>query len=90
MDSDAIIFADRDGLIQVWNRGAEAVFGFSAAEVMGCSLDIIIPERFRRAHWGVFVRPSRAGAHSMATTCGRHGRPTSLGTGCTWTSASVS
>lgn len=41
--SDAIIFADCDGLVQVWNRGAEAVFGFSAAEV-------IIPERFRRAH----------------------------------------
>jgi PAS domain S-box-containing protein len=28
--SEAIIFADRDGVIRVWNRGAEALFGFSA------------------------------------------------------------
>jgi PAS domain S-box-containing protein len=38
---DAIVFADRTGAIRVWNRGAEAVFGFSAAEVIG-SLDVII------------------------------------------------
>ena len=51
---DAIIFADCDGMIRVWNRGAETVFGFSAAEVIGSSLDVIIPERFRRAHWEGF------------------------------------
>ena len=51
---DAIIFADREGLIRVWNRGAERLFGHSAAEVIGCSLDIIIPERLRRAHWDGF------------------------------------
>ena len=48
---DAVVFADLDGVIRVWNAGAEAVFGFSAAEAVGSSLDIIIPERFRRAHW---------------------------------------
>ena len=53
---DAIIFADRDGAIRVWNRGAEAVFGYSAAEVLGNSLDVIIPERLRRAHWEGFRR----------------------------------
>ena len=47
---DAIIFADCDGMIRVWNRGAETVFGFSAAEVIGSSLDVIIPERFRLGH----------------------------------------
>ena len=51
---DAIIFADCDGMIRVWNRGAETVFGFSAAEVIGGSLDVIVPERFRRAHWEGF------------------------------------
>lgn len=51
---DAIIFADCDGMIRVWNRGAETVFGFSAAEVIGSSLDVIVPERFRRAHWEGF------------------------------------
>jgi PAS domain S-box-containing protein len=52
--SDAIIFADREGLIRLWNRGAEFVFGYSAAEAVGQSLDIIIPERLRRAHWDAF------------------------------------
>lgn len=54
--SEAIIFADRDGVIRVWNGGAEALFGFPAAEAIGCSLDIIIPERFRQAHWDGFHR----------------------------------
>ncbi len=58
---DAIIFADRDGSIQVWNRGAETVFGYSAAEVVGRSLDVIIPERLRRAHWEGFRRAIETG-----------------------------
>jgi PAS domain S-box-containing protein len=53
---DAIIFADREGAIRVWNRGAEAVFGYAAAEVLGNSLDVIIPERLRSAHWEGFRR----------------------------------
>lgn len=53
---DAIIFADRDGSIRVWNRRAEAVFGYPAAEVLGNTLDMIIPERLRRAHWEAFRR----------------------------------
>ena len=47
---EAIIFADRDGSIQFWNRGAESLFGYSAAEVLGASLDLIIPERLRARH----------------------------------------
>lgn len=54
--SDAFIFADRDGVIRAWNRGAEAIFGYTAAEVMGSSLDVIIPERLRSAHWEGFRR----------------------------------
>jgi PAS domain S-box-containing protein len=53
---DAVIFADCEGAIRLWNRGAEAVFGYSAAEVLGNSLDVIIPERFRRAHWAGFQK----------------------------------
>ena len=47
---EAIIFADRDGLIQLWNAGAETIFGYTAAEVIGQSLDVIIPERLRDRH----------------------------------------
>jgi PAS domain S-box-containing protein len=52
--ADAVIFADRDGLIQVWNPSAEAVFGYSADEVLGRRLDLLIPERLRSAHWAGF------------------------------------
>jgi PAS domain S-box-containing protein len=51
---DAIIFADRDGTIQVWNESAAALFGYAPDEAIGRSLDIIIPEHFRRAHWEGF------------------------------------
>ena len=53
---DAVIFADRDGVIRLWNFGAEAVFGFAADEVLGRSLDAIIPQRLRHAHWAGFRR----------------------------------
>ncbi|HTP94542.1 MAG TPA: PAS domain S-box protein [Burkholderiales bacterium] len=58
---DAVIFADRDGLIRVWNRAAEAVFGYTAGEVIGKSLDLIIPERLRAAHWEGFRRAIESG-----------------------------
>lgn len=49
--ADAIIYADREGNIQLWNAAAERIFGFKAAEVLGKSLDVMIPERLRHAHW---------------------------------------
>ena len=52
--ADAVIFADHEGLIHVWNAGAEAVFGYSGDEVLGRRLDVIIPERLRSAHWAAF------------------------------------
>ncbi len=48
---DAIIYADAQGLIQFWNRSAERIFGFSEAEALGQTLDIIIPESLRGRHW---------------------------------------
>jgi PAS domain S-box-containing protein len=47
---DAIIMADCEGIIRLWNRGAETVFGFSPAEALGQSLHIIIPEKLRVRH----------------------------------------
>jgi len=58
---DAIVFSDREGVIRLWNRGAEVLFGFAASEAVGASLDIIIPERFRAAHWAGFRRAVAAG-----------------------------
>jgi PAS domain S-box-containing protein len=49
--SDGIVAADRQSNIRFWNPGAERIFGYSADEAVGQSLDIIIPERLRARHW---------------------------------------
>jgi len=48
---DAILFSDREGTIRLWNRGAEMIFGYSADQALGQSLDLIIPEGLRKRHW---------------------------------------
>jgi PAS domain S-box-containing protein len=48
---DAVIFSDREGLIRLWNSGAERTFGYPAAEALGRTLDIIVPEQLRERHW---------------------------------------
>jgi PAS domain S-box-containing protein len=48
---DAIIGADQEGKIILWNPAAERIFGFAAPEALGETLDLIIPERFRARHW---------------------------------------
>ncbi len=49
--SIAIIFGDREGIVRLWNAGAEAMFGWSADEALGKSMEIIIPEKHRARHW---------------------------------------
>ena len=68
--ADALIYADRNGVIQRWNRAAESIFGFGADEAIGQSLDIIIPEHLRAAHWRGFDAAISSGATRL------HGRPT--------------
>lgn len=73
---DALIYADKEGLIRAWNPGAEAVFGFSADEALGQSLDLIIPPHLRAAHWRGFHRAMARGVTShgaeVRTTRGIH------------------
>jgi PAS domain S-box-containing protein len=54
--SDAILATDRQGVIRFWNRGAIRIFGFTAEEAIGASLDLIVPERLRKRHWEGFER----------------------------------
>ncbi len=65
--SEAIIATDQDGLITFWNPGAERIFGHPAAEAVGQSLDIIIPERLRAAHWKGFSDVIRTGESRYGT-----------------------
>ena len=46
-----IIFANTDGIIELWNAESEAIFGYGTEEAIGQSLDLLIPERLREAHW---------------------------------------
>ena len=59
---EAILFASRDGMIRLWNGGAEAMFGWSSAEAVGQSLDLIIPERQRGRHWESWDQVMETGA----------------------------
>ena len=58
---DALIFADREGVIRIWNERAQVLFGYAADEAVGKSLDLIIPEHLRAAHWEGYRRAIAAG-----------------------------
>jgi PAS domain S-box-containing protein len=58
---EAVIFADRDGIIRLWNAGAKGMFGYSAEEAIGQSIDIIIPENLRGRHWEGYNRVMATG-----------------------------
>jgi PAS domain S-box-containing protein len=53
---DAIIFAGTDGMISYWNEAATRVFGHNSEAAIGQSLDLIIPEQYRDAHWTGYDR----------------------------------
>jgi PAS domain S-box-containing protein len=48
---DAIMVSDAKGAIVLWNKASERIFGYTEAEALGQSLDLIIPERQRPRHW---------------------------------------
>jgi len=60
--ADAIIYADREGRIQLWNAAAERLFGFKAEEILGSRMDFMIPERLRSAHWSGYEKAMALGA----------------------------
>lgn len=68
--ADAVIYTDRSGSIVLWNAAAAALFGYSAAEAVGQSLDLIIPEHLRNAHWRGFEAALATGVTRL------QGRPT--------------
>ena len=58
---DAIIYADAEGRIRFWNAACERIFGYTATEALGRSLDIIVPERLRASHWNGYAEVMRTG-----------------------------
>jgi PAS domain S-box-containing protein len=67
--NDAIVTADSHGSITDFNRGAEAIFGYSAREVIGKPLAVLMPDRFKEPHQGGFKRYLETGeAHVIGKT----------------------
>lgn len=63
---DAIVVCDAAGAITLWNRAAERIFGFTPADALGQSLDLIIPQRQRDRHWEGYHK-------TMATAVTKYG-----------------
>ncbi len=53
---DGLIWADREGIIRIWNQSAERFLGYRADEAIGQSLDLVLPEPCRGRHWAAFHR----------------------------------
>jgi PAS domain S-box-containing protein len=63
---DAIIATDREGVIHLWNGGAEKLFGYRSDEAVGSTLDLIIPEWLRQRHWAGYHNVMQAGVTQYA------------------------
>lgn len=64
--ADAVVVSDPAGTITFWNDAATRILGWSSAQALGSSLDLIIPERLRERHWEGYRR-------TMATGSTRYG-----------------
>jgi PAS domain S-box-containing protein len=73
---DAVVVADASGAINLWNPAAERLFGFTEAEALGGSLDLIIPERLRERHWAGYRKTMASGetryAHDVLSVPALH------------------
>src|SRR5690606_15067621 len=72
--NDAIILADHHGDIIAWNQGAQVIFGYDAAEVIGKPITMLMPERYRQTHqWGMERLRTTGRPHTMGKTLEFHG-----------------
>jgi len=62
---DAILARDADGVILMWNRGAEWLFGYTAAEIVGQPLSLLIPAD--RAHEADHIMRRLAAGEALPT-----------------------
>ena len=64
---DAVMVCDAEGAITLWNPACERMFGFTEAEVLGRSMDMIIPERLRGRHWEGYHKTMATGITKYGT-----------------------
>ncbi len=71
---DAIISAEENGRISSWNSGAERIFGYKAAEIIGRPLTLLMPEKARGHHEQAFEQSVRTGrSRLLGRTMELHG-----------------
>lgn len=58
---DGVMAADAQGLITLWNPACTRMFGFTEAEALGKSLDLIIPQRQQKPHWDGYHKTMSTG-----------------------------
>ena len=58
---DAVMVCDAKGAITLWNPACERLFGHTEAEVLGKSMDMIIPDRLRKRHWDGYEKTMATG-----------------------------
>ena len=58
---EAILAADKTGVIRFWNHGAERIFGVKKDDAIGQSLNLIIPENLRQRHWEGWAKVMKTG-----------------------------
>ncbi len=65
MEAEALVIANRAGVIRVWSAGTEARFGWSGAQAVGATLDLIVPAEYREAHWRGFRQAVESGVAQL-------------------------
>lgn len=71
---DAIVLADHTGRIMSWNKAAESMFEYTAEEMFGKPLTLIMPSRYREAHTKGMKRLQTTGeSHVIGKTVTLHG-----------------
>ena len=59
--ADAVMVCNAQGAITLWNPAAQRMFGFTEADALGQSLDIIIPQRQQQRHWDGYHKTMASG-----------------------------
>jgi PAS domain S-box-containing protein len=68
---DAVMVCNAQGAITLWNPACERMFGHAEADVLGKTMDMIIPERLRKRHWEGYEK-------TMATGITKYGHTMSI------------